>query len=81
MVRRYDLAMSEPVTEELTEDVQRIVQGYTFDEPAIELGVLMENDVTYSTRHRPHPLEHAEPAWARRRRDRYREDQDTAIDG
>jgi Flp pilus assembly CpaF family ATPase len=24
--------------------VQRIVAGYTFDEPAIELGVLMEND-------------------------------------
>src|SRR5215213_4640817 len=44
MVRRYDLAMSEPVAEQLTEDVRRIVQGYTFDEPAIELGVLMEND-------------------------------------
>ena len=29
---------------QLSEDVQRIVQGYTFDEPAIELGVLMEND-------------------------------------
>jgi uncharacterized protein len=37
--------MSEPVAEQLSEDVQRIVQGYTFDEPAIELGVLMENDV------------------------------------
>ena len=36
--------MSEPVAEELSEDVQQIVQGYTFDEPAIELGVLMEND-------------------------------------
>jgi DNA helicase HerA-like ATPase len=36
--------MSEPVAEQLSEDVQRIVQGYTFDEPAIELGVLMEND-------------------------------------
>jgi DNA helicase HerA-like ATPase len=45
MARRYDLAMSEPVAEQLSEDVQRIVQGYTFDEPAIELGVLMENDV------------------------------------
>jgi uncharacterized protein len=44
MARRYDLAMSEPVAEQLSEDVQRIVQGYTFDEPAIELGVLMEND-------------------------------------
>ncbi len=44
MVRRYDLAMSEPVAEQITEDVQRIVQGYTFDEPAVELGVLMEND-------------------------------------
>ncbi|HEX5384402.1 MAG TPA: helicase HerA-like domain-containing protein, partial [Propionibacteriaceae bacterium] len=36
--------MSEPVAEELSEDVRQIVQGYTFDEPAIELGVLMEND-------------------------------------
>src|SRR5215204_4783822 len=36
--------MSEPVAEELSEDVQQIVQGYTFDEPAIELGVVMEND-------------------------------------
>jgi DNA helicase HerA-like ATPase len=44
MARRYDLAMSEPVVEQLSGDVQRIVQGYTFDEPAIELGVLMEND-------------------------------------
>jgi hypothetical protein len=44
MARRYDLAMGEPVAEELSADVQRIVQGYTFDEPAIELGVLMEND-------------------------------------
>jgi uncharacterized protein len=44
MARRYDLAMSEPVTEQLAEDLQRIVQGYTFDEPAIELGVLMEDD-------------------------------------
>ena len=44
MARRYDLAMSEPVAEQLSADVQRIVQGYTFDEPAIELGVLMEND-------------------------------------
>jgi uncharacterized protein len=45
MARRYDLAMSEPVAEQLSEEVQQIVQGYTFDEPAIELGVLMENDV------------------------------------
>jgi hypothetical protein len=44
-VRRYDLAMSEPVAQQLSGDVQRIVQGYTFGEPAIELGVLMENDV------------------------------------
>ena len=36
--------MNEPLAEQLSEDVQRIVQGYTFDEPAIELGVLMEND-------------------------------------
>jgi uncharacterized protein len=36
--------MNEPVAEQLSEDVQRIVQGYTFDEPAIDLGVLMEND-------------------------------------
>jgi DNA helicase HerA-like ATPase len=36
--------MSEPVVEQPSEDVQRIVEGYTFDEPAIELGVLMEND-------------------------------------
>ena len=42
MALRYDLAMSEPVAEQLSEDVQRIVQGYAFDEPAIELGVLME---------------------------------------
>jgi DNA double-strand break repair helicase HerA and related ATPase len=43
--------MSEPVPQQLSEvvqlseDVQRIVQGYTFDESSIELGVLMENDV------------------------------------
>ena len=37
--------MSEPVVAQLSEDGQRIVQGYTFDEPSIELGVLMENDV------------------------------------
>jgi hypothetical protein len=46
MARRYDLVMSEPVAEQLSADVQRIVQGYTFDEPAIELGVLMENDAS-----------------------------------
>ena len=39
MAPRYDLAMSEPVAEQLSQDVQRIVQGYTFDEPANELGV------------------------------------------
>jgi hypothetical protein len=44
MARRYDLAMSERVAEQLSADVQRIVQGSTFDEPAIELGILMEND-------------------------------------
>jgi len=44
MARRYDLAIGEPVAEQLSAGVQRIVQGYTFDEPAIELGVLMEND-------------------------------------
>jgi DNA double-strand break repair helicase HerA and related ATPase len=48
-VRRYDLAMSGPVAQQISEDVQRIVQGYTFDEPAIELGVLMENDVAVPT--------------------------------
>jgi uncharacterized protein len=37
--------MTEPAAQQLSEDVQRIVQGYTFDEAAIELGVLMENDV------------------------------------
>ena len=45
MLRRYDLAMTEPGADQLSEDVQRIVAGYTFDEPGIELGVLMENDV------------------------------------
>jgi DNA helicase HerA-like ATPase len=30
---------------ELSEEVSAIVRGYTFDEPAVELGVLMENDV------------------------------------
>jgi DNA double-strand break repair helicase HerA and related ATPase len=44
MAPRYDLAMSEPVAEQLSQDVQRIVQGYTFDEPGIELGVLIESD-------------------------------------
>jgi uncharacterized protein len=29
---------------ELSEEVSTIVQGYTFDEPAVELGVLMEDD-------------------------------------
>src|SRR6478609_1381019 len=43
MLRRYDLAMTEPGADQLSEDVQHIVAGYTFDEPAIELGVLMEN--------------------------------------
>jgi uncharacterized protein len=49
MALRYDLAMSEPVAEQLSEDVQRIAQGYAFDEPAIELGVLMENDAPVPT--------------------------------
>ena len=44
MVRRYDLAMTEAGADQLSEDVQRIVAGYTFDEPAVDLGVLMEND-------------------------------------
>src|ERR1700709_957778 len=38
--------MSQPVAPtptELSADVQEIVKGYTFDEAAIELGVLMEN--------------------------------------
>jgi hypothetical protein len=34
--------MTEPAAQQLSEDAQRIAQGYTFDEPAIELGVLME---------------------------------------
>jgi hypothetical protein len=41
--------MTEPVAQQLPEQVQRIVQGYTFDEPAIELGVLMENDAPIPT--------------------------------
>ena len=47
---RYDLAMSEtassaPVVQsEPSTAVAEITAGYTFDEPAIELGVLMEND-------------------------------------
>ena len=47
MPHRYDLAMTEtapPPPSELSAEVQQIVSGYTFDEPAIELGVLMEND-------------------------------------
>jgi DNA helicase HerA-like ATPase len=56
MARRYDLAMSEPVAQQLSEDVQRIVQGYTFDEPAIELGVLMENDAAVPPAHIRIPL-------------------------
>src|SRR4029450_12526525 len=36
--------MPEPAAPQLSEDAQRIAQGYTFDEPAIELGVLMENE-------------------------------------
>ena len=45
MVRRYDLAMTEPGADKLSEDVQPIVAGYTFDVPAVDLGVLMENDM------------------------------------
>ena len=33
-----------PASAELSSEVQQIIAGYTFDEPAIELGVLMEND-------------------------------------
>jgi len=33
-----------PPSSELSAEVQQIVSGYTFEEPAIELGVLMEND-------------------------------------
>jgi uncharacterized protein len=36
--------MTQLGADQLSEDVQRIVQGYTFEESAIELGVLMEND-------------------------------------
>jgi len=43
MSERVPQQLSEVV--QLSEDVQRIVQGYTFDESSIELGVLMENDV------------------------------------
>jgi len=45
MAPRYDLAMTESGADQLSDDVQRIAAGYTFDEPAIELGVLMENDL------------------------------------
>jgi DNA helicase HerA-like ATPase len=47
MPHRYDLAMTEtapPRPSELSAEVQKIVSGYTFEEPAIELGVLMDND-------------------------------------
>ncbi|HVD79341.1 MAG TPA: helicase HerA-like domain-containing protein, partial [Propionibacteriaceae bacterium] len=37
--------MTESGADQLSDDVQRIAAGYTFDEPAIELGVLMENDL------------------------------------
>ncbi len=33
-----------PEAAELSTEVQEIIKGYTFDEPAIEIGVLMEND-------------------------------------
>jgi DNA helicase HerA-like ATPase len=39
--------MTQPVTPppaEFSPEVEKIVKGYTFDEPAIELGVLMEED-------------------------------------
>ena len=36
--------MSEPSAAELSSEVQAIKDGYTFEEPAIELGVLMEAD-------------------------------------
>ena len=49
---RYDLAITSAVANEpaalaqatQSAEVAAIVQGYTFEEPAIELGVLMEND-------------------------------------
>jgi DNA double-strand break repair helicase HerA and related ATPase len=44
--------MTEPAAQQLSEEVQRIAQGYTFDEPAIELGVLMENDAAVPARPR-----------------------------
>ena len=50
-LHRYDLAMTEtaspaPVEQsEQSAEVAEIVAGYTFDEPAIDLGVLMEDDV------------------------------------
>ena len=33
-----------PEAAEVSAEVQQIVKGYTFDEPAIELGVVVEND-------------------------------------
>jgi uncharacterized protein len=44
---RYDSVMTEPAgpsPTELSSEAQQIMAGYTFDEPAIDLGVLMEND-------------------------------------
>ena len=67
MARRYDLAMTEPAAQQLSE-MQRIAQGYTFDEPAVELGVLMENDAAVPAAVIPHPVEHAEPAGSSRAR-------------
>jgi hypothetical protein len=80
MPRRYDLAMTEPGADQLSEDVQHIVAGYTFDEPAIELGVLMENDAPVPAAIVRIPLSmlnrHGLVAGGR-----HRQDQDTATDG
>ena len=60
---------------------RRSSTGYTFDEPAIELGVLMEDDAPVPGGGGPDPAVHAEPARAGRGRDRHRQDEDPAADG
>jgi len=40
---------SEPSPTALSAEVQEIVAGYTFDEPALELGVLMEDDAAVTS--------------------------------
>src|SRR5207342_1963280 len=72
MMRRYDLAMTEPGADQLSEDVERIVAGYTFDEPAIDLGVLMESDTPVPAAVVRIPLSML---------NRHRQDQDAASDG